>query len=147
MRLTAYSNYSMRILMYCAMHPGQLVRIQDVATAFDISKAHLLKAARHLGQLGYLSTVRGRSGGIQLGMAAERIDIGAVIRAVEDSGEFVECFNSSTNSCPIAGTCKLTGLFRRGLEAFYQELDGVTLADLVGTGTELRSRLPLLELA
>ncbi|MDP5052477.1 MAG: Rrf2 family transcriptional regulator [Congregibacter sp.] len=146
-RLTAYTNYSMRILMYCAVHPGQLVRIADVATSFDISKAHLLKSARHLGQLGYLSTLRGRSGGIQLGMAPERINVGQVIRKLEDSGEFVECFNLETNSCPIVGACKLTGVFRKGLEAFYRELDAVTLADLVGNGTRIRGQLPVLELA
>ena len=146
-RLTAYTNYSMRILMYCAAHPGRLVRIQDVAAAFDISKAHLLKSARHLRQLGYLSTMRGRKGGIQLGMAAERISVGKVVRELEDSSEFVECFNLQTNSCPIAGTCQLTGLFRRGVEAFYRELDDTTLADIVGNGHNLREKLPLLELA
>jgi Rrf2 family nitric oxide-sensitive transcriptional repressor len=145
-RLTAYSNYSMRILMYCAAHPGQLVRIQDVATAFGISKAHLLKSARHLGQLGYLSTSRGRNGGIQLGMAPQRIVVGRVIRDLEDSSEFVECFNAATNTCPIAGPCQLTQLFRRGLEAFYSELDAITLADIVGNGTDLREKLPLLAL-
>ncbi|WOJ94737.1 Rrf2 family transcriptional regulator [Congregibacter variabilis] len=137
----------MRILMHCAIHPGRIVRIQDVATAFDISKAHLLKSARHLGQLGYLSTSRGRNGGIQLGMAPERIFVGKVIRELEDSGDFVECFNSQTNTCPIVGPCKLTGLFRKGLEAFYKELDDVSLADIVGDGRALRDRLPLLELA
>lgn len=147
MRLTAYTNYSMRILIYCAVHPGPLVRIQDVATAFDISKAHLLKSARHLGQLGYLSTVRGRNGGIRLAMAPRQISVGKVVRELECSGEFVECFNRETNTCPIAGTCKLTALFRRGLEAFYSELDGTTLADIVGNGQDLRDRLPALELA
>lgn len=145
--MTAYTNYSMRILMFCAIHPGQLVRIQDVATAYDISKAHLLKSARHLGQLGYLSTSRGRSGGIQLGMAPDRIFVGQVVRELEGSTEFVECFNSETNTCPIVGACKLTGLFQKGLEAFYRELDDVSLSDIVGTGKNLRDKLPLLQLA
>lgn len=146
-RLTAYTNYSMRMLMYCAVHPGRVIRIQEVASAFGISKAHLLKAARHLGQLGYLSTARGRSGGIQLGMAPERINVGRVIRDLEGCGEFVECFNSETNSCPIVGACKLTALFHRGVEAFYKELDDTTVADLVGDGQAIRGKLPLLELA
>lgn len=133
--------------MYCAVHPGRLVRIQDVATSFGISKAHLLKSARHLGQLGYLSTSRGRNGGIQLGMAPERIVVGKVIREMEDSREFVECFNPETNTCPIVGPCKLTHIFRRGLEAFYRELDTVTLADMVADGNGLREKLPLLTLA
>ncbi len=130
--------------MYCAIHPGETVRIQDIAESFGISRAHLLKAARQMGQLGYLTTLRGRSGGITLGMAPEDISVGEVVRALEGQGEFVECFNMDTNTCPIAGTCKLTGLFRKGLEAFYQELDPITVADLVEDGAALSRRLPLI---
>ncbi|HAM76851.1 MAG TPA: transcriptional regulator [Alcanivorax sp.] len=147
MRLTAYTNYSLRILMYCAARPGQQVRIADIAAAFAISRAHLLKSARHLGQLGYLSTMRGRHGGVQLGMDPKRISVGKVVRELEDSGDFVECFNPATNSCPLAGACNLSGLFRRGVEAFYRELDDTSLADIVGDGAMLRARLPLLQLA
>lgn len=133
--------------MYCALHPGQMVRIEDVAVAFGISKAHLLKSARHLGQLGYLQTTRGRSGGVQLGMAPERISVGAVVRALEGDSELAECFNSQTNTCPLAGECKLTGLFARGLEAFFRELDPVTLAEITRDTDALLARLPALELA
>jgi len=83
MRLTSYTNYSLRVLMYCALHRDRLVTIPEIATAFDISRAHLLKSARHLGQLGYLHTVRGRNGGIELALAPERISIGEAIRALE----------------------------------------------------------------
>lgn len=133
--------------MYCALHPGQVVRVEDVAVAFGISKAHLLKSARQLGQLGYLNTIRGRSGGVQLGMAPERIRIGAVVRDLEGDSEVVECFNPATNTCPLAGECRLTGLFHQSLEAFFAELDKVTLWDLVRDGDRLRERLPVLELA
>ncbi len=132
--------------MYCALHPGQIVRIEDIARAFGISKAHLLKSARQMGQLGYLRTIRGRSGGVQLGMAAEQIIIGEVVRALEGASEVVECFNPATNTCPLIGECKLTGLFRQGLEAFFRELDKVTLADVTQEPEALRNRLPLLEL-
>jgi Rrf2 family nitric oxide-sensitive transcriptional repressor len=133
--------------MYCALHPGAVVRIEDIALAFNISKAHLLKSARHMGHLGYLKTIRGRSGGVQLGMAPERIVIGEVVRALEGDSEVVECFNPATNTCPLIGECALTGLFHRGLEAFFAELDKVTLADVVKGGDRLRNRLPLLEIA
>ena len=132
--------------MYCALHPGQIVRIEDIANAFGISKAHLLKSARQLGHMGYLNTIRGRSGGVQLGMAPERIVIGAVVRALEGDSEVVECFNPNTNTCPLIGECKLTGLFHRGLEAFLAELDKVTLADITREGDALRDRLPTLTL-
>ena len=133
--------------MYCALHPGQIVRIEDVAQAFDISKAHLLKSARHLGHLGYLRTTRGRSGGVQLGMAPERISIGAVVRALEGDSELAECFNPMTNTCPLAGTSKLTDLFAQRLEAFFRELDPISLADITRHEDDLLERLPLLEIA
>jgi len=141
MRLTSYTNYSMRILMYCALHAGENVTMADVARDFAISRAHLLKAARRLGQLGYLQTTRGRSGGVQLAMAPGEISVGEVVRALETADDFVECFNPATNTCRLAGTCRLTGLLRRGLEAFYRELDKKTLADLVGTDHKLREDL------
>jgi Rrf2 family nitric oxide-sensitive transcriptional repressor len=133
--------------MYCALHRDRLVTIPEVAAAFAISRAHLLKSARHLGQLGYLHTVRGRNGGIELARPAEAISIGEAIRALEDTGDFVECFNPARNQCRIAGACKLTGLLRRGLEGFYRELDGSTLADLVTDEAALRDRLALVEVA
>lgn len=141
MRLTAYSNYALRILMYCALHRDQLVRVQDVADAHGISRSHLLKAANQLGQLGYLENVRGRTGGIRLAKPAGSITIGEVVRHTEELGDFVECFNGATNTCPLAGTCGLTGLFRKGLDAFFAELDKVRLADLVRRPGPLLERL------
>ena len=91
MRLTAYTNYALRTLMFCALHPGQLVRMEDVSDAYGISRAHLLKAARQLGQLGYLENVRGRSGGVRLGRTPDEIVIGEVVRHTEGDLELVEC--------------------------------------------------------
>lgn len=141
MRLTAYSNFALRILMFCAVHPGRLVRVQEIADAYGISHAHLLKAAHQLGQLGYLDNVRGRAGGVRLARAPEAIVIGKVVRATEGQDGFVECFNPETNTCPLLGPCRLTALFRKGLRAFFAELDGVTLADMVGDGRALRRAL------
>lgn len=141
MRLTAYTNYALRTLMFCALHPDQLVRIQDVSDAYGISRAHLLKAARQLGQLGYLENVRGRSGGVRLGMAPEAIVVGHVVRHTEGDLDLVECFNADTNTCPLIGVCKLSRLFETGLRAFLAELDKVTLADLISDGPALLARL------
>jgi len=132
--------------MYCGVHPGRLVTIPEIATAFGLSRAHLLKSARQLGQLGYLQTIRGRNGGIRLALAPEQMVVGDIVRALEDTSEFVECFNPARNQCRISGVCKLSGLLRRGLQRFYEELDTMTLADLVSDGEELRVRLPLVEL-
>lgn len=141
MRLTAYTNYALRTLVYCALHPNQLVRIQDIADAHGISRAHLLKAARQLGQLGFLENVRGRAGGVRLGMTPEDIVIGEVVRHTEGDLEIVECFNAGTNTCPLIGVCKLSNLFRNGLRAFLAELDKVTLADMITNGPEQLARL------
>ncbi len=141
MRLTSYTNYALRILMFCALHPDKLVRVQDISQSYGISRAHLLKATRQLGQLGYLENVRGRTGGIRLGKSPETIIVGEVVRHTEELDEFVECFNDSKNTCPLIGVCKLSVLFRTGLRAFFAELDKVTLADLVSHPAPLLNRL------
>lgn len=97
--------------------------MEDVSDAYGISRAHLLKAARQLGQLGYLENVRGRSGGVRLGRGPEDIVIGEVVRHTEGDLELVECFNPDSNTCPLIGVCKLSVLFRAGLKAFFAELD------------------------
>lgn len=127
--------------MFCALHPDRLVRVEDVSSAYGISKAHLLKAARQLGQLGYLENHRGRSGGIRLAMAPRLIVIGEVVRHTEGNLELVECFNADTNTCPLIGVCKLSNLFRTGLRAFLAELDKVTLEDIASDRRKLLSRL------
>lgn len=127
--------------MFCALHPGKLTRVEDVANAYGISKAHLLKAARQLGQLGYLENTRGRTGGIRLAKAPADIIIGEVVRRTEGNLELVECFNENTNTCPLIGICKLSRLFHTALQAFLAELDKVTLADMVDDRKGLLKRL------
>jgi Rrf2 family nitric oxide-sensitive transcriptional repressor len=141
MRVTAYTNYALRTLMYCAMHEDRLVRIQEIADAHSISRAHLLKAARQLGQLGYLENVRGRAGGVRLKRLAKDIVIGQVVRQMEGDLGLVECFNRASNTCPWIGVCRLSSLFGSALTAFLAELDSVTLQDLVENRTALLRRL------
>lgn len=127
--------------MFCALHPDEIVRVEDVSRAYGISKAHLLKATRQLGQLGYLENLRGRAGGIRLAMAPGKIIIGQVVRHTEGNLELVECFNADTNTCPLIGVCKLSNLFRTALRAFLAELDKVTLEDIASDRRKLLSRL------
>jgi len=127
--------------MFCALHPDKIVRMEDVSEAYGISKAHLMKAARQLGQLGYLENIRGRSGGVRLGMAPSDIIIGDVVRQTEGDLELVECFNPDNNTCPLIGVCKLSILFKSGLAAFFAELDKIALADLIKDGPALLERL------
>lgn len=130
MRLTFYSDYSLRLLMYCAVRRGELVTIQEVADAYGISKSHLMKVAFELGRKGYLETVRGRGGGLRLARAPEKIGLGEVVRHAEGDFTMVECFNPESNRCVIAGPCRLRGALARALDAYMAVLDEYTLADL-----------------
>lgn len=143
MRLTLHSNHAMRLLMYCALHPGQVLRTVDIARANRISEHHLTKIAQSLASFGIVETIRGRSGGITLAKRPEEINIGQVIRITEDNLELVECFNLDTNTCPLAGACRFNRILNQALNAFLSVLDGYTLADLVVPTSQLRLLLGL----
>jgi Rrf2 family nitric oxide-sensitive transcriptional repressor len=141
MQLTRYSDYSLRVLMYLAVRPEYLATIEEIAGAYGISRAHLMKVVHQLGRAGFVDTVRGRGGGIQLARAPEQISIGGVVRRTEDKLAIVECFEPSTSQCRIESACGLRGVLEEALDAFLGTLDRYTLADLVA-----RRRKPLVEL-
>lgn len=131
MRLTAYTDYAMRVLMYLGLTKGQLVTIQEIADAFGISKNHLTKIVHDLQLAGYIESVRGRSGGIRLGRVPDDIRVGDVIRHCEEDFTLVECFAAKTNQCVIAGPCVLHGVLDEALSAYFDVLDRYSLADLL----------------
>ncbi|WP_118133225.1 Rrf2 family transcriptional regulator [Oceanicella sp. SM1341] len=141
MKLTAYSNFALRVLQFAALKAPGLVRADDVARAHGISRAHVTKIVHELGQAGYLETVRGRGGGFRLAIAPETLRIGDVLRLTEGPFELVECFNLQTNTCPLAGVCRLSSALRAALEAFLAVLDGVTLADIAANRGALLERI------
>lgn len=143
MRLTTYSNYSMRVLMVAAARSPSLSTIREVANSFHISEAHLVKCVHHLGGWGYLETVRGNKGGFRLARPASEIVVGEVIRHTEDGFQTVECFDPETNTCPLIGRCRLSAAIKRGTAAFLDALDQLTLADVASNGDELLSILDL----
>ena len=132
MKLTFYSDYSLRLLMYVSVKRDGLVTIQEVADAYGISKNHLMKVAFELGRKGFLETVRGRGGGLRLARAPDKIGVGEVVRAMEEDFTMVECFEPKTNQCVITGPCRLRGALSRALKAYLAVLDEYTLADLAG---------------
>ena len=140
MRLTFYSDYSLRLLMYAALRPDALITIQEVAQAYDISKNHLTKVVFDLGRAGFLETARGRGGGLKLAKKPEAIGLGDVLRVTEARSVLVECFNPTTDSCAISGPCRLKGALGRALKAYFAVLDEYTLADLT-SGHSALSRL------
>jgi len=139
MRLTTYSDYSLRLLMYAAVRDDDLVTIQEVADTYGISKNHLMKVVVRLGRHGFLETVRGRSGGLRLARRPDKIGLGDVIRITEEDFTMVECFNPKTDSCAITRPCRLRGILRKALNAYLAVLDEFTLADLT-QGNPLLSR-------
>lgn len=131
MRLTNFSDYALRILMYAAVVPdGRLITIEETAEAYDISKAHLMKVANQLTRAGYMKAVRGRSGGLTLAKRPERIRLSDVLRATEPDFALVECMTAD-NRCMISPRCRLRGALNEALAAFLETLDGYTLADLI----------------
>jgi len=132
MRLTSYSDYALRVLLYLAMQRGRLVTIQEISDQYGISRNHLMKLVHDLGRSGFVDTVRGKNGGMRLGREPEDIRVGDVIRVTEKDMDLVECFEPGNTACRITRACGLTSALRRALNAFMKELDGYTIADLLG---------------
>ncbi len=130
MRLTTFTDYALRVLMYAAAQDGRLITIEETAQLYGISRAHLMKVVNQLTRAGYLKAVRGRSGGLSLGMRPERIRLGDIARATEPDFALVECFGSD-DRCLIAPRCRLRGVLDAALSAFLQVLDAHTLADVL----------------
>lgn len=133
MRLTQWTDYSLRVLMYCAASEQrpQAPTIAEIARAHDISHSHLTKIVMTLSATGYLQTTRGRGGGIRLMRAAQDIVIGDVVRQTESDFDLVECFDPARNRCAMDGSCRLKGVLRGALAAYLSVLDEVRLSDLL----------------
>lgn len=130
MRLTRHTDNALRSLIYLALHNDAPSRIADIARRMGMSEDHAAKVIARLAELGFVNTVRGRSGGARLARPAAQINIGQVVRATENNLELVECFDPSTNRCPIAPSCVLARALDEALNAFLAVLDRYTLADL-----------------
>jgi len=133
MRLTQWTDYTLRVLMYCAAsqdreHP---VTITEIAESYDISRSHLTKIVQELSAGGWLQTTRGRGGGMRLIKPAKDINLGAVVRATETDFTMVECFDPALNQCRLSQHCGLKGVLHQAMQSYFSVLDGVTLADLV----------------
>ena len=130
MRLSEYTDYTLRVLMYCAAHRDRLVTIGELAEQHGLSKNHLMKVVNDLARQGLLETTRGRGGGLRLLAEPETIRIGDVVRATETDFRLVECFDATTNACTLTPNCRLKHLFDDALAGYFKALDGATLADM-----------------
>lgn len=130
MKLTGFTDYSLRVLLYLAATPSRRATIAEIAKAFNVSENHLTKVVHLLGKQGWVDTVRGKGGGMLLAKQPQDICIGKVVRDTEGAALPAECFAEDGGHCVITGCCKLQGVLAEAVNAFYSVLDHYTLADI-----------------
>jgi Rrf2 family nitric oxide-sensitive transcriptional repressor len=140
MRLTLFSDYALRTLLYLGVHDDRLASVAEVARAYGISYHHLVKVAGLLGEMGLVHPVRGRGGGLRLAVPASEINVGAVVRRTEPDFHLVECFDRAHDTCPITPACMLKNVLHEAQERFLETLDRYTLEDFLRS-PERRQRL------
>ena len=138
MHLTLHTDYALRVLMYLAHFPERRVNTGEISEAFGISKHHLVRVVQVLAEHQFVTTIKGRHGGLTLAAAPDKIRIGDVVRACERNLAIVECFDAESNTCPVIRVCGLKAPLREAIESFLAQLDRYTLADVVGTATHQR---------
>lgn len=130
MKLNAFTDYSLRVLIYLAADPARRATIAEIAAAFGVKENHLTKVVHHLSKQGWVTTVRGKGGGLELGRPAASIVVGKVVRDAEGTALPAECFAPEYSSCAIVRACRLKGVLAEAVDAFYAVLDRYTLADI-----------------
>jgi len=140
MRLNLHTDYALRLLMFLAVK-GEQASIEEIAKAYGISRNHLIKVGKRLTELGYAEARRGRSGGLVLTRSPESINVGEVVRSVESTRAFVECFDPQINRCRVAGICGLQGALSLALGDFMKRLDQYSIADLIPAPQKFKDRL------
>jgi Rrf2 family nitric oxide-sensitive transcriptional repressor len=143
MRLSVFTDYSLRVLIQAALRHPNKVTIDEVAKAYGISRNHLIKVINELGRAGFLVTQRGRSGGFTLARPAERIFISEVVKFGEDGQPLVECFDPERNKCVITPACKMKGMISEAKRAFFDVLAKYTIADVCAKPEALLRHLGL----
>jgi Rrf2 family nitric oxide-sensitive transcriptional repressor len=143
MRLTAFTDYCLRALIYVALKRGELATIDEIAERYAINRNHLVKVIFRLGQLGYLDTMRGKGGGVRLAKDPAKINLGTLVRQTEDDLALVECFQDENCSCVIEPACVLRKALHQALDAFFRTLDEYTVADLLRPSNSLARLLAL----
>ena len=136
MRLTTFSDYALRVLVYVGARDGEIATIGEIAAAYGISANHLMKVVHHLAQRGYVETTRGKGGGIRLGREPAAINLGVLVRDTEEK-KLVECFDPGSSACRLQPACVLRGVLQDALEGFFAVLDRHTLADLLRPARKL----------
>lgn len=138
MKLTSYTDYSIRVLMFLAMkNEHELSNIDEISKAYNIKKNHLTKIIHELGKLGYVETIRGRNGGVRLKKKPVEINIGEVVRRTEEDFYLLDCFDERTNSCGLSPICRFKSVLNEAMRAFFEVLDHYTLKDITSNKNQL----------
>lgn len=140
MRLSVHTDYALRTLMFLASRDGHY-SITEIARQYGISRNHLMKVAQRLAANGYVDSVLGRGGGLKLARPAHKLSVGDIVRTLEDTDNFVECFNVATNNCVVTPVCGLRHVLGDGMRVYLAYLDKFTIADLVGDREAFRRAL------
>lgn len=143
MRLTLHTDYALRVLMFAGVRGDRLSTIDEIVTHFDISEGHVMKVVHRLGRLGYLETIRGKNGGMQLARKPSLISVGAVARDMEEELGVVGCLQGEKDFCRIERCCVLRGALHEATNAFLAVLDRFTIADLIKPGRPLARLLDI----
>jgi Rrf2 family nitric oxide-sensitive transcriptional repressor len=130
MKLTAFTDISLRVLMFLAAEPERRATVAQISTAFSISDSHLTKVVNFLARAGWVATARGKGGGVTLSKAADQVVVGQVVRDTEGAAVPAECFDPPHRTCAISDCCQLRGVLAEAAAAFYAVLDRYTLDDI-----------------
>ena len=141
MRLTVYTDFALRVLMYVALQPERRPTIAEIAGSYGISKNHVMKVVYQLSLAGYLDTVRGQNGGVRLARPPQEIVLGEIVRRTEPDMAIVPCFAPTNAACVLLPACKLRRALHEARDAFLAVLDGYSLADLADNRAELGALL------
>ncbi|WP_031293459.1 MULTISPECIES: Rrf2 family transcriptional regulator [unclassified Sphingobium] len=133
MRLTRYTDYSLRVLIHLALHDERLCSIGEISRTYDLSHNHLMKVVNALAHEGFIETVRGRAGGMRLARSADLITVGEVVRKTEEGFQLADC-----SGCTLAPACGLTGVLAKGMQAMMTVFDSFTIADLLSDRVTMR---------
>lgn len=148
MRLTQFTDYSLRVLIYLAIHPKERVTIDQLTQAYDVSRHHIRSVVHNLAKLDYVDSTQGKGGGLALALKPNEISIREVVENTENDFYIVECFNPNGNSCPIEPLCVLKQALSEASKSFLQTLEGYTIEDLIkNKKTQLSKLLHITELS
>lgn len=142
MRLTQYTDFSIRVLIYLGLNPDRRCTIQEIAEGYGISRNHLMKVVQQLANSGFVVSARGSGGGLKLPRAPEAINLGDVVREMEPDFGMVECMRPG-NQCVITPACTLPRMLSEATNAYLEVVGKYTLADLLGKREATKMKLLL----